>query len=100
MFLAVEVAERQPARLRDPRPGGVEQFEQGAVAQAGGSVVGRGGEQGSDLVLRQRVGDAGGHPDAFDVGGRVVAPHAFLGQEAVQHPDRGDLAGDRCGGRA
>ena len=90
-----QVTEREPAQLRHPHAGGVEQLEHALDPDATtGSAPVTDVEQPDDLLLGQRLGQPGGHPGRLEIGRRVVGPPTVLQQEAMELTDDRDLASD------
>jgi hypothetical protein len=98
--LGIESGEGEGGEFGDAEAAGIEDFEHGAVAEAGGLIGGGSGEQGVDLgageVFRKILPLAGGMKE----GGRVVVDAAFAKEEAEEVAEGGDPAGEGAGGEA
>ena len=82
--MQVEVAQRQAHQLGDAQARAVQRLEDGPVATVHRLVADHGVEQGADLVLGERLGQALGHGRRRHVGADVDLHVALLGQVAVQ----------------
>ncbi len=92
-LLPVDVGELEPADLADAQARGVEDVEDGAVAQAPEALALGGLEDARDLVEDEDLGEAAGDLRAVDEGARVGFDGAFAEEEAGEAADGGEVAG-------
>ena len=93
--VALHVGQGEPDHLGDPRPGPVEQLEQGPVPQVGGPGAAHRVEQREHLVLVEGLGKSAGQPGGTQVGGGVAGHGPLPHQEAEQPAEGGGRAGHR-----
>ena len=93
LLLEVDVREVQPDRLGAPQPRGVDELEQGAVAQGELPVAGENGEQRVDLGRLRCLGK----PLRLARGERRLGDSRGAEGEAQERSDRRDAPRDRRG---
>ena len=100
--LPVHVAQVHALNFRKANPGGVEDFQNGPIPEASGSVVVRGIQQPFRLFLSQKAGQLLFHLDRERAGGWHGAglEPAFLHQEIVEGSQGGQLTHDADAGVA
>ena len=96
--LEVDVAQSQAHQLGDAQPGAVQHLEDGPVPPGDRVVADHRADQGLDLGLAERLGQAGRHPRGLDPGAGIAVRPTLLGQEAVERP-HGHHGAGHGGGR-
>ena len=99
-LLPVDVGELEADDLADAQARGVEDVEDGAVAQAADALALGGVEDAGDLLDDEDLGEAAGDPGAVDQGARVGGEGALAEEEAGEAADGGEVAGGGPGAEA
>lgn len=92
-----KIMQRQIGEFGDAQAGGVEEFEDGGIADGLGAVALRSVEQAFDFVLAEAVGEETRETGSVEVLGRVVARDFFVEQEGMETANGTEVAkGGAC----